>query len=87
MSEITILSDAEIDAVSGAWGTFSYTYNTMNFTINGGTQNGGAGTGGRGGNGGTGGAGGIFAPGGAGGTGGAGGLGVGGNGVGQNNFN
>ena len=38
MSEITILSDAEIDAVSGAWGTFNYTYNTMNFTINGGTQ-------------------------------------------------
>jgi len=33
MSEITILSDAEIDAVSGAWGTFNYTYNTMNFTI------------------------------------------------------
>jgi len=84
MSDISILSDAEIDSVSGAWG--SYTFN--NFYVNANTVTGGAGRGGNGGTGGTGGAGGIFfSPGGTGGTGGTGGLGVGGSGVGQNNFN
>jgi hypothetical protein len=43
MSEITILSDAEIDAVSGAWGT--KTYNT--FVVVAYSVTGGAGTGGR----------------------------------------
>jgi hypothetical protein len=82
MSDISILSDAEIDAVSGAWG--SYTFN--NFYVAANTVTGGAGRGGNGGTGGTGGAGGIFGTGGKGGTGGTGGLGVGGPGVGQNNF-
>jgi len=83
MSDISILSDAEIDAVSGGGGGLRIRTVTVawDFTGNGGTGNGG--TGGAGGAGGAGGKAVFFssANGGAGGDGGRGGTGIGGDGV------